>query len=257
VNGNSRSPEEEAADNLIESVFKDVIAESHVKSADDVVARALLSFLVRAANSWRSIRTLRNNTIDEEGFLIDAGTILRAMYDAYFQAEYLISKTDQRILRANDYFDFEHVERHKFVERVLKHNNWISERLSSSPKRAAGEIENKKQFDRVKSRFGKGKKLSDATRNHWYPGNLSDIATALNKSDEYDTFLAAFNGSVHSSAMTMRFGPSVSAQNVLTMASTITAKVAQLSVTYNGINLSSTHQKLLSVLTSPAGESFR
>jgi hypothetical protein len=246
----------EDADNLIQDVLKHVISASHSRSENDIVAKALLFFLVRAANSWRSIRTLRKNTADEEGFMIDAGTLLRAMYDACFQAEYVICEPDKSVLRATDYLEFEHVERYKFIERMLAHSNWIAERLKASPKREIGEVENQRQFDRVKARFGKGNKQSDSTRNHWYPGSLPQIAAALGKADEYDSFLAVFNGCVHSSAFALQFGPPVSAAYVLDMASTIAAKVARFSVAHNRIELSTTHKKVLDVLCSPQGDRY-
>jgi hypothetical protein len=247
--------QKELADDFIQEVFKEVISESHARSANDVVAKALLFFLVRAANSWRSIRTLRKHTTDEDGFMIDAGTLLRAMYDACFQAEYMVYEPDKSVMRATDYFEFEHVERHKFMERMLAHSNWIAERrLKASPKGQAGEEQNKRQYDRVRARFGKGKNQSDSTRNRWYPGNLLQIAAAIDKTDEYDSFLAVFNGYVHSSDFALQFGPPQSAAYVLDMASTIVAKLALFNVEHNRIELSTTYKKLLELLCSSQGD---
>ena len=104
-----RNRDIESADNLVLELWREVISQSHLRSRNDKVANALLHFMVRVANSWRSIRTLRNNTTDEQGFTIDAGTLLRAMYDAYFQAAYLVSDPAKCTERADDYFEFEHV----------------------------------------------------------------------------------------------------------------------------------------------------
>lgn len=245
----------EEGDNLVQSLWQLVICHSHSRSSSDDVARALLCFMVRVSNTWRSIRTLRNNTSDAEGFMIDAGTLLRAMYDAYFQAEYLVSDPSKSEERAADYFDFEHVEKYKSVERLMSHNNWVAQRLQSSSKRAEGEKENLRHFERVKKRFSTTKS-PNKTRSHWYPGNLLELANIVKKADEYDTFLAIFNGCVHTSGFASKNGPPVSSQYVLEMASMITAKIARLNVAHNRIELTKDHQELLDVLCrSPNEES--
>ncbi|MFL6545082.1 MAG: DUF5677 domain-containing protein [Candidatus Udaeobacter sp.] len=243
----------EDPDQVIEEILKQIISESNTRPADDLVAKALLFLLVRVANSWRSIRTLRKYTPDKDGFMIDAGTIIRAMYDAYFQAEFVLCDRERSMQRAKDYFEFEHVEKYKLFERILAHSNWIAERLKLSPKREAGQNENKRQFERVKDRFPLGKKQKDKTRSHWYPGNLTTVATDIGKTDEYDTMLALFNGSVHSSAFAVNLGPPISAEHVLNMASTIVAKTARLGVVHNAIKLGEIHQQILDLLCSPPG----
>jgi hypothetical protein len=163
------------------------------------------------------------------------------MYDAYFQAAYLLSKPDEVSQRAQDYFDFAHVERQKFVTKILSLDNFFANRLKASPKREEGEKENKRRFDSVKARFITKR---NGTRNHWYPGTLAQIA----KTDEYEMLFAAFNGCVHSSASALALGPFVTAENVLLFASTIAAKVAQLSVDRNKTVLSPLSRKLLKML---------
>lgn len=250
---NSDGLSTEDPDEVIQDILKQIISESNMRRADDLVAKALLFLLVRVANSWRSIRTLREHTPDKEGFMIDAGTIIRAMYDAYFQAEFVTCDREQSIQRATDYFEFEHIEKYILFERILTHSNWIAERLKLSPKREVGQKENKRQFERVKNRFPLGKKQKDKTRSHWYPGNLAGVAKDIDKADEYDTILALFNSSVHSSAFAVNSGPPISSGQVLNMASTIVAKTARLSVVHNKIKLSDTHQQILDLLCSPMG----
>jgi hypothetical protein len=231
------------ADDATENLLREVITHAQQVARNDIVSRALMYFLVRVANTWKSIRTLRSYSKDRDIFVVDAGTLLRAMYDAYYQAEYLVSKSDESSQRAQDYFDFEHVERNKFVTKILSANNFFANRLKASPKRQVGEQENKRRFENVKPRFV-AKKNGNATRNHWYPGTLAEIA----KSDEYDTLFASFNGCVHSSASALASGPFVTAENVLIFASTIAAKVARLNVDHNKTVLTLLHQKLLDVL---------
>ncbi len=112
----TRSAEEEMAeefDKHVLALLTEVIQKSYRCSEKDVVSRALLYFLVRVANTWQSIRTLRKHSNDDKVFMIDAATLLRAMLDACFQAEHMVHDADSRDARASEYFDYEHVERYK------------------------------------------------------------------------------------------------------------------------------------------------
>ena len=243
----------EAADDFIHDLLRQIINESHLRSKDDIVARALFFFLLRAANSWRSIRILSKsatNEKEEDAVAIDAATILRAMYDAYFQAAYVVKQPDQSEQRATDYFEFEHVDRHRRMEALLGHDNWIATSLKASPKHDAGQTNIQQQLDRVKERFTTKK---GNIRQHWFPGTLRDVARSLEREDEYDTFLAEFNGCVHTSAFYLKCGPPVTARHVLTMASTIAAKITLLNVDHNKIVIHPTQTRVLDVLCSPAG----
>lgn len=237
----------EQGDEMVHALLRDIICQSHALGDSDDVSKALLFFLVRVANTWRSIRTLRKHTNDSEGFMVDAGSLLRAMYDAYLQAAYLVSDPIKSSERACDYFDFEHIERYEAMKRTLSADNWVAQRLQQSPKRSEGQRANEQQYDSVKSRFQR-KPGKDSTRNRWYPGTLPAIAEKSGRLDEYKTFLATFNGCVHSSASALKIGPPISAKYVLMMASTIAAKVARLSVVHNELTLNANYQRLLEVL---------
>jgi hypothetical protein len=213
MTADSSDVDNEMADDAIEELLREVITHAQQVARNDIVSRALMYFVVRVANTWKSIRTLRKYSEDSEIFVVDAGTLLRAMYDAYYHAEYLVSQSAESSKRAQDYFDFAHVERYKFVSKILSANNFFANRLKASPKRQEGEQENKRRFEAVKERFAT-KKNRNATRNHWYPSTLAEIAN----SDEYDTLFASFNGCVHSSASAVASGPFVTAENVLIFA---------------------------------------
>src|SRR3972149_5983800 len=73
-------------DAQFEQLLRHVISESHKCANSDQVARALLFLLMRVSNTWLSIRTLRDHSPHKEVFVVDAGTLLRAMFDAYLQA---------------------------------------------------------------------------------------------------------------------------------------------------------------------------
>ena len=243
----------EQSDDMVHDLLQEIIQQSHPLGDSDNVSKALVFFLVRAANTWRSIRTLQKHMEDSEGFMLDAGILFRAMYDAYLQAEYLVSDPSKSLERACDYFDFEHVEKHKATQRILGAKNWMAKRLQKSANRSEGEQANQDNYDRVKGRFQnkKGKVV-----NQWYAGNLYEIAKEAGKQDEYKIFLAAFNGCVHSSASAVKRGPPVKSEHALMMASEIVAKIARLNVVYNNLALRPDYQKLLELLyDSPDVES--
>ena len=235
-----------------------VIKESHPLSETDEVARALLFLLLRVSNTWRSIRTLDKHTPDDEGPMVDTGTLLRAMFDAYIQAEYIVSDKNVAAERAKDYLEFQHVEKYKRVQAVMRYDNPFSEQLKSSPNRADGERRLQQEFDRVKARYyTKNRRRNCKTRpgagmrTNWYPGSLADIARSLGKSDEYDILLANFHGCVHSSALTVQVGPIGSRKHVLDWASTIAVRVARLSVQHNRIELDEFNGRILEELCKP------
>lgn len=93
---------EESVDDHFAELLKFAITIAYERSKNDQVAQALLAFLVRIANSWLSIRTLYKHAENRDGFLIDAGMILRGMFDAYLQAEYVIADDGSDKLRAAD-----------------------------------------------------------------------------------------------------------------------------------------------------------
>jgi len=247
-----------ATEELYEHVFallKQVIEKSHDCSAKDEVSRALFCFLVRVANTWCSIRTLRQHSPDERLFIVDAGVLLRAMFDACFQAEYVVHDADSMNGRASEYLEYEHVERYKISRKVLSHDTQLAVRLKSSAKRPEGEKRVLEEYDRVKDKYLVEKRQSDGTvkrgprtRNTWYSGDLSTIAQSLGKQAEYDTFVTVFNGCVHSSAFAVHAGPMVSPQHVLTLASKLAGRVARLNAQHNRLNLGDLYGPIMDAL---------
>lgn len=242
-------------DEHVLALLRLVIQKSDDRSKTNEVSRALLYFLVRVANTWCSIRTLRQHSPDDRVFIVDAGALLRAMYDGCFQAEYLAHDPARIDARASDYLEYEHVERHRISRKVLSHNTQLADRLKSSARRPEGEKRVQDEYDRVKDRYSVEKRKADgtvkrgpATRSTWYSGDLSALAESLGKRAEYDTFVAVFNGCVHSSALAVQAGPMVSPQHVLTLASQIAARVARLSVEHNHIDLGDFYRPIMDAL---------
>lgn len=242
-------------DDHVRELLRVTIQRSHPSSGGDDVSRCLLFFLVRVANTWRSIRTLRKYTPDQEGFAVDAAVLLRAMFDAYLQAAFIVHDPNRRNERARAYLDFEHVERYKFATKVTSHDNPLANGLKASPKRPEGEKRLRDHYDRVKGTYLTQKRRADGTvkqgprtRNKWYVGDLSTIARAVGREAEYDFFVANFHGCVHSSALAVGDGPMFPPAHVLRLASMIAARVAEMSVRYNAIDLGDFYRPILDEL---------
>jgi hypothetical protein len=242
-------------DQHVLALLRLVIQKANDSSTKNEVSRALFYFLLRVANTWCSIRTLRQHSPDEQVFMVDAGVLLRAMYDACFQAEYLVHDADRMDAQANDYLEYEHVERYKISRKVLSHDTQLADRLKSSAKRPEGEKRVLEEYDRVKDKYLVEKRQSDGTvkrgpgtRSTWYSGDLSTIAQSLGKRAEYDTFVAVFNGCVHSSAFAVHAGPIMSPEYVLTLASKIAARLVRLNVQHNRIDLGDFYGPILDAL---------
>lgn len=188
--------------------------------------------------------------------MVDAGVLVRAMFDAYLQADYVFSDPAKRSLRAASYLDFAHVERYKTAKKVLSHDNAFSESLRASPKRSDGDKHNQAEYDRVKDQFLIEKNLDDGTvkrgprtRNKWYEGDLSRLAKHVGKQAEYDVFVGLFHGCVHSSALAVNEGPKlVSPEHVLKLATTISARVAQINIEYNRLVIEDVNQRIIDTL---------
>lgn len=248
----------EDVDECMLDLLKSVITKANEEIENDDIGRALMFFMVRVSNTWRSIRTLRNNTEDASGFTVDAGTLLRAMFDAYLQAEYIVHDPNVANQLASDYLEYEHVERFKSVTAIMKHDNSLSAHLKASPKRTVGEKNVRSEYDRVKSRYFVERKRADgtvkvgpATRNTWHENNLAAIAQMLGKEDEYDSLLRNFHGCVHSSPFAVGNGPMFAGEHVVDWASTIAARVAKLNVDHHSLVISEIHSAILSVLCKP------
>lgn len=236
----------EEADERFETILGQVIQKLHASNGKDKVSLALFSLLVREANTWRSIRLLCKHTPKHfhTAFMVDAGTLLRAMFDAYLQADLIFRDPAKREELASQYLDYEHVERYKIQQKTLRHDNPYANLLQSSPYRPEGEVRVQQEFDRVKGTYLVEQKQSDGTvklgtrtRDKWYKGDLFQLAAAASKEAEYDTFVTSFSGCVHSSAFAVRNGPMVPEDHVLFLASTFAARVAKMNVEYNQLDL--------------------
>src|SRR4051794_14235131 len=100
-------------DEAFDRILKQVIKASHCQAGGDSVRNALLFLLLRCANTWKSIRTLRVHSSDDQTFTIDAAVLLRCIFDAYLQANLIYRDQGMRAERAQDYLEFAHVDRYR------------------------------------------------------------------------------------------------------------------------------------------------
>jgi len=227
-------------------IMRSVISALHQRTNSDNITRSLFWFLVRVANTWNSLQLLRRGALADfqSVFMVDVGVLLRCMFDAYLQADYIIRDPAKRTERATLYLEFQHIERYKAEEKLFRHNNPLTDVLGSSPRRAEGQARRRAEFERVKGAFlrkdkgsARSGKKAPETRDQWYEGNLGQLAEAAGKKDEYDTFVYPFSGCVHSSSYAVLKGPPVEAEYLMQFASTLAARVVNINVQHNRLDL--------------------
>lgn len=233
-------------DERFETILRALIERLRTSEAKDSVSSALLCLLLREWYSWQSIRVLQRHTPVQcqSAFMVDAGTLLRAMFDAYLQAERIFRDPAIPAELASQYLDFEHIERYRLQQTIMRHNNPLVDALRNSPHKDSGEMRVQQEYDRVKEKYLIEQKQCDGTvkrgprtRDTWYQGTLHHLAQIAGREDEYDTFLASFNGCVHSSVFAIRHGPLVPEAHIVFLASTFTARVAAINVDYNRLDI--------------------
>lgn len=199
--------DETAVAELICRGLADTIVMVHGRVRRDKVALALSCFLTRVANTWRSIQTLWGNLRDDfpDTFMVDAGALVRTMFDAYIQAAYLLQDLTKREERARLYLEHQHIEKRKVMTKIMAHDSPLSQMLRRSPRRPKGEKALQQNYDRVKANYPRPKKRG--VRDRWHEGNLRDLAIAICREAEHDQYVSTFHGCVHSSALAVLDGP--------------------------------------------------
>lgn len=246
-------PEDAHLVQLTESALTETIRLAHGKSKEDEVAQAVLYFLVRVANSWRSTCTLWRVLVSRhpETFMVDVGTLVRAVYEAYLQSAYILHEQSRQHERARLYLEYEHVEKRVVLDKLFRHGTVISEALRGSPLRPDGEARMEAEYNRVKDRYLNQRRRG--VRDKWYEGTLRNLAEAVGEEAEYDFFVSAFHGYVHSSAFAIRTGPPLQPRDVMTLMSILACKVANLAVKHLALPLQSEH---LTVIAAYCGTPF-
>lgn len=123
----------------------------------------------------------------------DIGPLLvRPLMEVSFQFEYLMQNPGTL---AQEYLDYEHVARHQREQVFLSEQcGSITRMLAASPLREDGQKKVKAEFDRVKHLFTNSKgKIAKS----WYRMSVRDLATRVNREDDYRLWYAEFSCWAH------------------------------------------------------------
>jgi hypothetical protein len=235
-------------DNYVEQLLQRVLSGSKKFTDLDIVSRALYFFLVRVANTWLSLHTLLNCSPNQECFMLDAGVLIRWMFDAYLQALFMASDPMKQVERATLYFEFRHVDRYELARRGVKLPGLVGDHLRTSQSKVKGEKLIEEQYDRVKTNF---LRPNGIVREKWYAANLGKLADDLQKRAEYDMFLNPSHGCVLSSAFAIERGPTLSPQIIAEVSTTLAGRVAQLNVAHNKLDVSQEDREFLEQVCTP------
>lgn len=229
------------------------------RNTGDQVAQSLLLLLVRISNSWTSVYALSKHADDRVRGRSeqDIGALFRIMFEAYIQAAYIRHDRGQQIQRATLFLEFGHVERMKLHDRILQHDTAFTRILKSSPKRPTGDPQLRAAFDRVAPLFLNSKKRRQTTRpirpsevrDHWYKGSLRDLASEIGALAEYDLWVAAYHGCIHSSVSGCSGGCLMDVSFTATWAAQIVVHTIMLCLDYANVQLCADHQSWIDVVT--------
>jgi hypothetical protein len=237
-------PHDEADEYVL--MFANKIAKQvyELKKTDHVTV-SLYTLLMRVLNTHISIHYLHGYT-STDTFVVDAAVLLRCLFDAYFQANYIYKDPIKRLERAELYVEFEHVERYVTANKFLKHNNEFAKMLHASPYKDEGQKECLRQYNRVKHLFLK--KGKNEPRDKWYSMSMADLAGEAELKDEYDTFVGPFSGCAHSSYMNIRYGAMLQPDAVILHSGKLLARMLLLNINHNGLAVTQDELKVLNLM---------
>lgn len=186
-------------------------------------------------------------------FLPDAVSMLRMLFDAMWQAEYLMHDPSQCEARGSLFLEWKWVERYQSIERIATCDLAIARHLRTSPKRRAAEPEIRRRFETVKHRYltPKGR-----IRPHWYePPTLAALTREIGRQNEHQWFQPLLSGAVHSAVWTLDDRPMLTEATTIYMAIDATFRILGLITDHLGLSLSdSTSHFLASARKDVLGE---
>ncbi len=118
--------------------------------------------------------------------------LIRSLLELSMQLEFLLKDPEER---AQDYLDFEHVTRYKQVQALVKAPvGTIARTIAYSPDRLSGEPRLKRNYDRVRARFARGK---SQTWPSWYCMTVRDLDKTVGRLPEYNFWYKLCSGWAH------------------------------------------------------------
>ena len=111
----------------------------------------------------------------------EAPSLIRVLFELAIQLEYLLKAPQTR---GAQYLEFAHVAKYQQFQAVVKKPvGVIARTIAYSPDRVSGETRMKEQYERVRSRYARGKKRE---WDSWYCMTVRNLADAVGRLPEYE-----------------------------------------------------------------------
>lgn len=137
--------------------------------------------------------------------------IIRALFELAVQFEYLMLEPGPR---SDLYLDYQYVTKFRSMQAWLRFPGPLGDDLRTSPDRVAGEPRNRADYERVRGRYAvrsKNNSKAQKERAHWYPGNLRQLAEAVDRAEEYGAVYGMYSAWAHGDPWTAGLGHSANA----------------------------------------------
>jgi hypothetical protein len=149
----------------------------------------------RVRNAFSSVVLLVG--VDSHPTGPDTAVLLRVMYDAWLQLEFMawpeLSAT--RSARVGMYWQFSLVDNFAYYENLDRQRSAMGE--GSRLRANAEDIERERRL--VEEYRGKFENKKGKLRKYWYPGTLRDVARAVGRDTEYVSFVSLLSAATHAS----------------------------------------------------------
>ena len=239
----------------LDRILKTVITAVWGQKPPPVEHRVLSKFVIYVAGNTRVIyRVLSNGESNEEVEAMGNATcaLLRCIWDAVIQAEYICHDPSMLESRARQFEAFRIVEQVSADEALQKHSNLFSQRLLSSQTRLTNKAAIDAEYLRVKSQY---ETQDGRMQTKWYKGNLKIWATLVGAADEYLFFASISSSSVHAGPMALTTGPIFQGSALFYFVLNLTARCLKLLVKYGPACLSNEDIKFINRLGKRFGDS--
>ncbi len=219
-----------------------ILARLNSEGIKDNVNLVIGRLVTRIRCSFESLRCLRNHRICEDCDL-DGAAILRTMYDASLQVEYL-AEPENANARAQEYTDFREIERDRQIRSLKKYEgNPYVDTIMNSPLRTECEPAIRAIFDKVERPFRVNNKPGKH-RERWHVKNLRSFCMGKGREEEYDFIVSLLNGVTHSSPLALS-SPPMSQPFLLLVAGNLVFRALGAALTYNKLILDPATENLI------------
>jgi hypothetical protein len=212
----------------------DMLALLQNKGFNDQVNKVVRMLIARLRKSFGSLVALRRAGCFVEGNH-DPATILRAMYDASLQVEYILHNSSKATALAQDFIDFQEIERHENIKALDRYQNEFVRKIASNPLRAINEAAFQAKFKKIESKFRN--KKGTKYRDKWHGKNLRDLCKTKTREEEFDFMIVNLHGATHSSPQTLFSGSAVAPSIILLLAGKLVLRAIAAALDYNKVQV--------------------